>query len=783
MSNSRSLIVTHSFAVCILALLSWLRPAFADGRELQIFFTSEILGYLREDSRSAHAGIGTISHTVKELTRPLSPDRYMIFDLGDALSYYYLSQVDSGRTVFAAMDQGGYDATVPGNFDFTYGWQNLRTLNASAPRLRILSANVCDSLQQPVLPPYQILDRQGVRIAVVGLSDPVMAETVAERNLQGTELVEPEQAMTTLETELQGRYDLLIVLTHLNFNQNLQLSRACKKIDLIIGRPDENAPREYARIGYGGQRKRTIIIQAPANAKAVGHLSFRWHDGVMFDITMVEENLLAPTLAGPGISNMSELEKKYDILCQQRFGHGADEKVALVDSAAFEKEIVRQYLAAMLKSTHSEIALINRGYFRFYPLPDGKLTIRDVDRFGWSNDHLCIMRLRGSTLKSLQQKSEALPPDSKRRLYFMSVQNHTLDDNASWTVHSKDLLDEEEYAVVTNQFLSTGADGYDEFRERRFIKSRFKGGLRIVSDRQGREILVNELFLKFLVADSTRDLRDTAARFARDRYLNKPLWRLVIQQIDLGMSNKRVQTSEAYQFSPESRINEQLSGSHTYNLQMNVGITRESRNIQWQNALWAVYSNTTVKPKDSEPLTAQESNLEWTQLADFANLTRPRLLNPFASLRFDSDVDFNQRDLFTSLGMKVGTSGDAELRIAAISKWNAITRSTSNGLEMNGAYNKELLGISNEGWLRMRFLSGKDDAMPEQERYSVEWRNSFKIPISENMSFIPQLELFYYKGQEVPDVARNVQISFSLSYSRIWKFQYQKFYRKEDPIP
>lgn len=88
-----------------------------------------------------------------------------------------------------------------------------------------------------------------------------------------------------------------------------------------------------------------------------------------------------------------------------------------------------------------------------------------------------------------------------------------------------------------------------------------------------------------------------------------------------------------------------------------------------------------------------------------------------------------------------------------------------------------------KGRLRMRFLSGKDDAIPEQERYSVEWRNSFKIPISENMSFIPQLELFYYKGQDVPDIARNVQISFSLSYSRIWKFQYQKFYRKEDQTP
>jgi len=783
MSIPRSLIVRRPLAVCMLALLSWYRPAIADGRELQIFFTSEILGYLREDAQSAHAGIGTISHTVKELTRPLSPDRYMVFDLGDALSYYYLSQVDSGRTVFAALEQSGYDAMVPGNFDFTYGWQNLRQLNASAQRLRILSANVCDSLQHPVLPPYQILYRQGVRIAVVGLSDPVMAETVAERNLQGTLLLEPEQAMTALATDLQGRYDLLIVLTHLNFNQNLQLSRACKKIDLIIGRPDENAPREYARIGYGSQGKRTIIIQAPANASAVGHLSFRWHDRVMFDITMVEEKLQAAAAADPTPVNMSALESKYDSHCRQRFGHGADEKVALVDSTAFEKEIIRQYLASMLKSTHSEIALINRGYFRFYPLPDNKLTIRDVDRFGWSNDHLCIMRLRGSTLKSLQQKSEALPPDSKRRLYFMSVQNHTLDDNTAWSVHSRDLIDEEEYAVVTNQFLSTGADGYDEFRERRFIKSRFKGDLRIVSHSQGREVFLNELFLKFLVADSTRDLRDTAVQFARDRYLNEPLWRLVIQQIDLGMSNKRVQTSEAYQFSPESRINEQLSGSHTYNLQMNVGITRESRNIQWQNALWAVYSNTTVKAKDAEPLTAKESNLEWTQLADFSNLTKPRLFNPFASLRFDSDIDFYQRDLFTSLGIKVGTSSDAELRIAAISKWNAITRSTSNGVEMNGSYNTELLGINNEGWLRIRFLSGKDSAMPEQERYSAEWRNSFKIPISENMSFIPQLELFYYKGQDVPDVARNVQISFSLSYSRIWKFQYQKFYRKEDQTP
>jgi 2',3'-cyclic-nucleotide 2'-phosphodiesterase (5'-nucleotidase family) len=769
------------WSVATLAVLALTVPAtYGSDLEFHVLFTSEILGYLQQDQESGHVGVPTICHAVEKWSSSFPRDSYLIVDVGDALAYYYLSQVDSGRTIFSMLAGSGYVAMVPGNFDFSYGWQNLCALNESSDRFRMLSANVCDSLQKPVLPPYQIFERQGVRIAVIGFSDPAMVETVAEHNLQPISLLDPVDVISNLETELQGRYDLMIVLTHLGFEQNLRLSKAGHHIDLIIARPQDNAPREYSRVVYGQDGRSTIIVQATAGAAAIGHISFHLENGNMTRLHLAEEplDIISPTEQWQ--HKLADLQSRYDQQCVRRFGRRADDQVAVLDSADFQKEVIRQNLAVMLKSTHSEVALINQGYFRFYPLRDGHLTIRDVDRFGWSNDHICIMRLRGATLRALEEKSKALPEQSKRRLRFMSVQNCALAENEPWTVHGKSIQDDEEYAVVTNQFLSSGTDGYEELKEKRYFKNRFNGTLRITSDRQGREIPINELFIRHLVADSATNRQVTEAAIATDPYLNKPLWQLIIQQFEVGLSNIQVKTSESYENASESRISNQVKGSHNYNLQMNVGLTRESKRVQWQSALWAVYANTTVRPLGSEPLTSKESNLEWTQLADVVNRLQPRLLNPFASLRFDSDLDFLQRDLFTSLGIKVGTSSDAELRLAVITKWNALTRSTSNGLEVNGGYDQCLLGIDNEGWLRLRFLAGKDDAMLEQEQYSMEWRNSFKIPLSENMSLVPTIELFYYKGQNIPSIARNVQLSFNLSYSRKWKFQYQKFFRKED---
>ncbi len=99
---------------------------------------------------------------------------------------------------------------------------------------------------------------------------------------------------------------------------------------------------------------------------------------------------------------------------------------------------------------------------------------------------------------------------------------------------------------------------------------------------------------------------------------------------------------------------------------------------------------------------------------------------------------------------------------------------------MNGLYHLGSSPVQMDGRIRMRFLFGNSTLAMVEERWTVEWRHGFKIPLSEHLALKPQFEWFLFKGRRQPDIARNWQVAFQLSYSRIWKFQYQKFYRREE---
>ncbi|HPN34363.1 MAG TPA: 5'-nucleotidase C-terminal domain-containing protein [bacterium] len=762
------------------ALLQPLSAQRTEPKELHLFFTGDLQGFLQQDDRLQHGGALSIQHTLHRLTQTLDTDDYLIFDTGDLLSYYYLSHVDSGRTAFSILQQGGCQAVAPGNFDLTFGWKNLLLLNRHAS-MQFLSANLLAENRDPLLPACLFFQKQGLRIAVVGLCDPNMGQTVAERNLAGVQISDPVQAYTRLTAQLAGRYDLMIVLSHLEFERNLALCRVEANPDLIISPAQAESPEEFSRVRYGNGRRTTVLVQAPKRAWSVGHLVCQWQrsdDRCRLTQLQVQHESLQPDSSEDAA--LADLQRRYNQQCLERYGRGADEQVARVDSVHQEEDFLHYTLYTLMRATHSEVALINQGYFRWYPVGE-RMTIRDVERIAWSNDQVRILRLRGKTLKQLAQRSRSLPAGSNRKLHFLSIQPQESKDPESWTVHGKPLQDEEEYAVVTTQFLSSCGDGYLEFADKRYLKSRFLGFLRIISDAQGREVTVNELLIRHLCADVIPDLHAVYERRASDPFLTQPLWQLCLQQIDLSWRDVRVANTLAYQTHSEPRINRSAQDSRDLGLMTDIRLKRESPSVQWQSGLWVKYHRTTVLPESSSPLTTRESNLELSHIGDFIRVSgKARTLMPFVGLRLDSDLSFHQRDLIPSLGFRIGRSASRSLRLAVVAKWNARNRIGHGGLEMNGAVNQKFFGLALDSWLRMRYLARGVYVEQSHERWSFEWRNSLKVAISEHLLLRPGLEAFYYMDYRSSRVARNVQYFLNLSYSRAWKFQYQRFYRREE---
>ena len=136
------------------------------------------------------------------------------------------------RALVAAHEKMGLEVTVPGDKDFALGVDVYRQI-LSKSKIKILAANLLSD-GKPLFPGSAIFQKKGgdgkvVRIGVVGL----VGETIP---YPAPLTVEPRLAAFERErAALEGKIDLLVVLSHSGMEPDLELAKKLKGVALIVG--------------------------------------------------------------------------------------------------------------------------------------------------------------------------------------------------------------------------------------------------------------------------------------------------------------------------------------------------------------------------------------------------------------------------------------------------------------------------------------------------------------------------------------------------------------------
>ncbi len=123
-----------------------------------------------------------------------------------------------------AMNALGYDLMVVGNHEFNFGLKNLAKARSEA-RFPWISAGIRvapgSSLQ--AFAPYFVKTISGVKIAVVGVTTPLIPSWEAEEHYRGYEFEDGVQAVRRAVAEVREREhpDLVIVAAHAGLDRNL----------------------------------------------------------------------------------------------------------------------------------------------------------------------------------------------------------------------------------------------------------------------------------------------------------------------------------------------------------------------------------------------------------------------------------------------------------------------------------------------------------------------------------------------------------------------------------
>lgn len=200
---------------------------------------------ISQRSADRNAGLGGVVRRVS-FVKQYRADHpgVLLFDCGDfsqGTPYYNMFR---GELEVKMMNLMGYDAMTIGNHEFDFGLENMARLFRMAD-FPVVCANyeVAGTPLEGLVKPYVVLERQGVRVGVFGLS-PRVEGLVQAANCEGIVYRDPIPVAREMARLLrkEERCDVVICLSHLGlYGSGLGdagdevLAAQTEGIDLILG--------------------------------------------------------------------------------------------------------------------------------------------------------------------------------------------------------------------------------------------------------------------------------------------------------------------------------------------------------------------------------------------------------------------------------------------------------------------------------------------------------------------------------------------------------------------
>ena len=215
----------------LLPLLLWSASAMADSH-LSILVTSNLQGKFSLDVANQEVSDPLLllgQDIVSERSRGL--DLYL--DMGNALYPGILSKYSSGAVMMDFLDNFGCQALLVSSRDLQIGTQNLEFL-AKSKKVRLLSSNIIQK-GRPVFTPWFAVERQGIRVAFLGVSSEKVRFYTAEKDLYGVGLAAAKDNLKPFIDDIRAAgIRHIVLLSGMGLKDTAAILDAFPEIDLAI---------------------------------------------------------------------------------------------------------------------------------------------------------------------------------------------------------------------------------------------------------------------------------------------------------------------------------------------------------------------------------------------------------------------------------------------------------------------------------------------------------------------------------------------------------------------
>ena len=229
------------------------------------------------DETTTAGGVARIARAVEAIRRE-RPGQVFFMDAGDTIPGSAAAAWTEGRVVVAPLNALKLDLGIPGNWEVVYGAGVLEQ-RAREFRHPLIAANIRDATTRKLIfPPYLVKEVGGVRIGVIGFTDPDVPERQPPSYSKGL-IFEGAEVLPPVIEELRHRekVDLVILLNHVGLPKAIGLAETLKGVDLVLS--GDTHERTYQPIVRG----ETWVVEPGSFGSFLGRLDLTLRDGKIVD--------------------------------------------------------------------------------------------------------------------------------------------------------------------------------------------------------------------------------------------------------------------------------------------------------------------------------------------------------------------------------------------------------------------------------------------------------------------------------------------------------------------
>lgn len=395
--------------------------------------------------------------------RSVHPD-LLLFSAGDNRSGNPINDryTEPAKPMYELMNAVGFDLSTFGNHEWDGGPIALRNVLGWA-KFPFVCANVTfdDTLQMPNVKPYQVFERNGLKIGVIGgiqLGGNGLPD-FHPKNADGSHFVPITDVLPQYIDELKD-CNAVFLLSHCGFEEDMETAAQFPQLDAIFG------GHSHTRVAEKQMAGNVMVTQAEAKVKYVTLSTFTFRDGKIIDKDM---QLLSIKEFPKRNAEVQAMVDKYN--SNKFFRTVVTTNLTPIDNYESLGSLMTD---AIRYTTGSDMGFQNPGGVRFDTLSARPVTLKDIFALDPFDNEIIAFTLSGQEIINLMKScfvTDGGPIYCSGCSYSYKVDDEGQMTDIEVTLEDGKPLDlEATYNIVMNSYMSSvfdyehEDDGHTTFR-------------------------------------------------------------------------------------------------------------------------------------------------------------------------------------------------------------------------------------------------------------------------------------------------------------------------------